>query len=141
MAFLDFIRNRNRQQSVAQTSQERKPETAKAMYTRQAMEEKANRVAPTQDQEARARKIGEEFRKATQHSEQPVRPPSNGPNDDTNRAAQRDKQNRQDKTQEALSPTDGTAGKTASQEKPAPPDMTPPRNPPTLPRPRPSWER
>src|ERR1035438_631295 len=109
MAFLDFMKERTQAQTpVAETSHQQKPEavrplTAKEMYTRESAQEKANRIAPTPDQEQRAQKIGEELSKATQHREQsaPARP--NAPDEGSTNAAQIQNQNQQDKTQEALS--------------------------------------
>jgi hypothetical protein len=143
MALLDFMKNRNasQQQSVANKPQEQKPETAKEMYTREAVQEKANRIAPTPDQEQRAQKIGEEMRKATQHLEQPAPPAANAPADGGSNAALLQKQNHQGKAQEAMSPTDDAAGKTAAQDKQPAPEKTTQRQEQTVPRPRPSWER
>jgi hypothetical protein len=143
VAFLDFVKNRNasQQQPVAEKSQAQKPETAKEMYTREAAQEKANRVAPTADQEARAQKIGDELRKATQHLEHRDFGPSNAPAGSGSNAPQLQKQNKQDKAQEALSPTDDAAGKTAVQDKQPKQEKASDRRPQTVPRRAPSWER
>jgi hypothetical protein len=147
MALVDFMKGRKagQQQAVAGKTQEQNPqasntETAKEKSTRLAVEEKTNRVAPTPDQEARARVIGEEMRKATQHSEQRGTAAPDTPADAGSNAAKLQKQDHQNKTQEALSPTDDAAGKAATQKKPQGQEKPSPR-PQTLPRPRPSWER
>ena len=151
MGFVDWIKNRqaNQQQSVAQNTQEQKPETAKQMYNREDAEQKANRIAPTPDQEARAQKIGEELRKPSQDPGERGSAPSHAPapSESGGNAAQRQNQSHQDKAQKALSPTDDAAGKTAAQEKQPrqekPPAQEKPkgRAPQTVPRRAPSWER
>jgi hypothetical protein len=142
MALLDFIKNRNAspQQSVAETTQQQKPETAKEMYSRQAVEDKANRVAPTPDQEARAQKIGEEMRSAMQPQERSSPAPSNAPGEGGTNAAQLQNQNHQGKAQESLSPTDDARGKTAAHERQPAPEKAAER-PQTIARRPPSWER
>jgi hypothetical protein len=148
MAFLDFIKNRqaSEPQPAAQKSQEQKPdaakpETAKEMYTREAAQEKANRIAPTPDQKQRAQKIGEVLNKATQHRDQaaPARP--DAPDEGGTNDAQIQKQNQQGKTQEALSPTDDARGQTVAQEQQPAPEKTTERAQQTVARRPPSWER
>lgn len=140
MAFLDFIKNRAAQQPAAEKAEQQKPETAKEMYSRQDAQAKANRIAPTPDQQSRAQKIGEEMRKATQHLQQPpTASPSAG--EGSSNAAQLQKQNQQGKAQEALSPTDDAKGKTAVQEKQPAPAKTTERAQQTVARRPPSWER
>ena len=141
MDLLGFIRDRaGKQQPSTAESTQQKPETAKEMYSRQAVEEKANRIAPTPDQEARAQKIGEELRKATQHMEQPSKASTNAPAEGGGNAAQRQNQNHQAKAQESLSPTDDASGKTAGQEK-SPVQEKAPERAQTIARRPPSWER
>jgi len=142
MSFLDFIKNREGQRPVAeQQSQQQQPETAKQMYTREAAEEQANRIAPTADHESQARKIGDEMRKATQPAQELVPAAPDAPSDQGSNNAYLQNQNNQDRAQEALSPTDNAAGKTAIQEPAPAQDKAPGQTPRTLPRPTPSWER
>jgi hypothetical protein len=139
MAFLDFIKNRDasQQQPVADKSQE-SSQTAKEMYTRQAAQEKAAEKPITPEIKAQADRALATINKASQHLESAARPAA--PESGGSPAAQLQKQDHQDKTQKALSPTDSGAGKTPSQENGKAPEKTQGR-PSTLPRPRPSWER
>jgi hypothetical protein len=140
MAFLDWMKNRGQQSPAAEPKQQ-KPETAKEMYTREVAQEKANRIAPTPDQEQRAQKIGEVLNKATQHREQSAPAPSNAPDEGSTNAAQLQNQNQQGKAQEGLSPTDDARGKTAGQEQQPAPEKTTERAQQTVARRPPSWER
>jgi hypothetical protein len=139
MSLLDFIKNRRSQQES--TDQQPKPETAKEMYTREAIEENANRVGATPDQEKRAQQIGEEMRTATQSSPRLTTAPPDAPTDQSGNTAHLQNQSNQDKAQEALSPTDGFAGKTALQETSVAQETTNERKQNTIARPAPSWER
>lgn len=142
MALLDFIKNRDVQRPVSeQQSQQQAPETAKQMHTREAAEERANRVAPTPDQEARAKKIGEEMLKGTQSAQERPATVTEAPADQGTNSAHLQNQNHQNKTQEALSPTDGARGKTAVQEKVSAPERAPEQTQKTMARTTPSWER
>src|ERR1700680_849800 len=72
MAFLDFIKDRQAawEQSVANSSQVQKPETAKEMYTQQAAEEKATQGSMEQipdADKASAEEVVEGSGKGTQH--------------------------------------------------------------------------
>ncbi len=111
MAFLDFIKNRDQQPA----QQAAKPETAKEMYSREAAQEKANRIDPTPEQVEKAQKIGETLRKATQHIGNDNAPQADASSNgsQSSPAAEMQKQNGQDKAQAALSPTDNASGKTA----------------------------
>jgi hypothetical protein len=136
MAFLDFIKNRNQQQPVAEKSQEQKPENAKQMYTREAAEQKAAEKPITPEVKAQADKAMGTMREFQQQGSpsQPSVSEGSSPN------AHLQKQDYQDKAQHALSPTDGAAGKTASQEKTKAPEKQTER-PQTIARRPPSWER
>jgi len=115
MAFLDFIKNRNasRQQPVADHAQAQKPETARQMYAREAAQDKAAEKPITPEIKAYTDRALAAITKATQHISPQAPPPAS---DGGTQAAQLQKQHNQDKTQAALSPTDGTVGKTALQE-------------------------
>jgi hypothetical protein len=142
MAFLDFIKNRGEQRPVGeQQSQQQQPETAKQMYTRESAQEKANRIAPTPDQESRAQKIGDEIRNATQPAQERVAAAPAAPEDQGSNSAYLQNQNNQERSQEALSPTDNTVGKTALQEQAPAQDKAPDRTQRTMARTTPSWER
>ena len=115
MAFLDFIKDRAQtQQPVAQTSQQPKPESAKEMYTLEA--EQATRKPVEQMPEAEKQKAVEAahpaaalMEKATQHQTQSQDAPSNRTD---GKEALRHNQSGQEKTQEAMSPTDAHKGQT-----------------------------
>jgi hypothetical protein len=155
MAFLDFIKNRNasQQQSVANKSQEQKPETAKEMYSRQAAQERADRKPVEQipqADKAAAKSVGERIDKATQHLRE-QRPAQSSPGDSASSPEpMRQNMMNQDKAAPALTPTSAQAGTPAvdkaapeaskgapakTQEKPAQ------RAPQSVPRRPPSWER
>jgi len=140
MALLDFIRNRNasQQQAVANKSQEQKPETAKELYSREAMQEKATQRPITPEIKAQADRATATMDKATQHRQSQAAPTSG--EGDSN-SAQLQKQSHQDKSQEALSPTDSASGKTAVQEQQPAPEKTAERQQATVARRPPSWER
>lgn len=139
MALLDFIkRNAPQQQSVANKSQEQKPETAKEMYTREAVQEKAEQRPITPEVKAQADRATAAMEKATQH----VTPNSTpAPAEGGTNNAQLQKQSHQDKAQSSMSPTDGAAGITAAQEKQPAPEKTTHRPQQTVARRPPSWER
>ncbi len=141
MAFLDFINNRqeSQQQSVAQTSQEQKPETAKEMYARQDAQAKASAKQITPEIKAQADRATATMNKATEHVQSPAK--RTAPETGSAPQAQLQNQSRQDKAQEALSPTDGASGKTALQDKEKAPEKAPQRAQQTMPRRPPSWER
>ena len=115
MAFLDFIKERT-QQPVAQTSQQPKPESAKEMYTREASQEQVARKPVEQMPEAEKQKAVEAahpaaalMEKATQHQTQSHDAPSNRTD---GKEALRHNQSGEEKTQEAMSPTDAHKGQT-----------------------------
>jgi hypothetical protein len=154
MGLLAWIRNRSAgpQQSVASKSQEPRPENAKQMYAREAAPEKAkltpiNRMPP--DQQAKVDKIKATLEKATRHIEGNVQStPAAVPDVNGGREAVRQNMTAQDKVAPALSPTSAQHGKTAQEKPPIPSQEPPTKSPdnprhgqPTLPRPRPSWER
>jgi hypothetical protein len=146
MAFLEFIRNRNkRQQESSQPSQQQ--ETAKEMYSRQAVELSKSVGNLSQAQRAEAKEIGSELRQATQEISSTGTSPSSAPAPDgSNPEAMRQKMMQQDNAAPSLSPTTAQRGVTANeQEQPASQssqqtDKTIPR-PTTIARPQPSWER
>jgi hypothetical protein len=139
MAFLDFIKNRNAspQQSVAKESQQ--PETAKQMYTREAAQAKSKPVEQiSPDEKAKAADIGTDLKKTMGlHG-----PDGNGPAPAGGAAspeAVRQNMTGQNRAAEALSPTNMHSGKPVEKETKEPEK---PKSPaPTVPRPRPSWER
>jgi len=141
MALLDFIKNRqeSQQHSAAQTTQEQKPETAKEMYTRQDAQEKTASKSITPEIKAQADRAMTTMNKASEHVQSPAK--RTAPETGSAPQAQLQNQSRQDKSQEALSPTDGTAGKTAVQGKEKTPEKAPQRAQQTVPRTAPSWER
>jgi hypothetical protein len=141
MAFLDFINNRQaaQQQSVAQTSQEQKPETAKEMYARQDTQDKAASKTITPEIKSQADRAMATMNKASEHVQSPAK--RTAPETGSAPQAQLQNQSRQDKTQESLSPTDGTAGKTAVQGKEKASEKAPQRAQQTVQRKPPSWER
>jgi hypothetical protein len=146
MALLDFVKNRqaNQQQDVAGKSQQQKPETAKQMYAREAAQEKTNAKPMDQmrpEQQAKVEQIKATLEKSTQHMNRDAAAPASAPANDGGNTAHMQKQNNQEKTQAALSPTDNTAGKTAIRGQDKTPEKAAPEKPQTLPRPRPSWER
>lgn len=154
MSLLDFIKNRNasQQQSAEGKTPEQKPETAKAMYSREAAREKASQKpveSMSPEHQARAKAVGATLQKATQHIDRIAHVPPAGPADDAgNRGAVRQNQTGQDKTAPALSPTSAEVGRTAEGNAPAPSPEPPAKTQEkpagreqTLPRPRPSWER
>ena len=102
MAILDFIKNR--QQQVAP-----KPatETAKAAPVKQDV----SKVVPASEL-AKAREVGDRLKKATMHMQTGA-----SAGDSSSNAALLQKQNNQDKTQAAMSPTDRFAGHANTQKK------------------------
>ncbi len=141
MGFLNWIKDRNaaRQQSVARKPQEQKPENAKEMYTRHDALERALAKPITPEIKAMADRVLATIEKASGQTQLPsatTTPESGG-----NPAALLQNQHRQDTSQNALSPTDGTAGKTAVEGKKSAPEKPVQRVPQTLPRRPPSWER
>jgi hypothetical protein len=140
MAFLDFIKNRNasQQQSVANKSQEQKPETAKEMYARETAQEKAAARPITPEIKAQADRALATINKASQHLQSPPAPAAP---DGGSPAAHLQKQSHQEKAQAALSPTDDSAGKTAAQGNEKAPEKPVSQTRQTVARPRPSWER
>jgi len=137
--FIDWIKSRNaaRQQAVAEKPQERKPETAKEMYTRETAQEKTAQRPITPEIKAQADRAASAIKEGMQRPSQaePAAPETGG-----SPTARLQKQDGQEKTQAALSPTDGAAGKTPSQESPKKPEKTTER-PKTIPRTPASWER
>ena len=102
MAFLDFMKNRPQPQPAAKATPETpKPEPPK---------KDVSQVISSADS-AKARQAGEIINKATAHIRSESQPTEGGSN-----AALLQKQNNQDKTQAAMSPTDRFAGQTALQK-------------------------
>lgn len=138
MRFISWIKNQGKQQSVAEKQQPAKPETAKEMYSRQAAQEMAAERPITPEIKAQADRALSTINKASQHlhSQSAPQAPDGGGN-----AAYLQKQDHQGKAQEALSPTDGRAGKSAAQDKDKAPEKTVSQVPKTVARRPPSWER
>jgi hypothetical protein len=143
MAFLDFMNDRQGQRPAGeqQSQQDRKPETAKEMYTREAAQDKANRIPATAEQKEQAQKIGTEMRQANEPNQEPSPSAPSAPEDRGSNAAQLQNQSNQGKEQKALSPTDDAAGKTAVQEKQQSQEKQTQRPQQTVARRPPSWER
>ena|SRR5579859_3844347 len=105
MAYLSFIANRPQQQSApkpttpAPTSDAPKPEALKDISK-----------TLSQGDLAKVKEVGERLHKATAHMRESAPSPTAG---DGGNAALLQKQNNQDKTQAALSPTDKFKGQTA----------------------------
>jgi hypothetical protein len=140
MALLDFIKNRQTQQQSS--APEAKPETAKEMYARGSVQQKASEKSPASlspDQQARVREVQATMSQATQSPDQSQSPasPSEGA---TNPQPMAQMATNQDKAAPALSPTTAQAGTRSHEHENASPSpaRTPER---TVPRPPPSWER
>jgi hypothetical protein len=101
MAILDFIKNRQQQPAPKPTVEAVPLEPVKQDITK---------VVPASEL-AKAKDVGERLNKATMHVQAG---PSAGGGDSNSALLQ--KQNNQDKTQAALSPTDRFAGQTAVQK-------------------------
>ena len=102
MAILDFIKNRQQQAAPKPAIETAKPAPAK---------QDVSKVVPASEL-AKAREIGQRLNKATMHVQAG---PSAG--EGSSNAALLQKQNNQDKTQAAMSPTDRFAGQTSLQQK------------------------
>jgi len=153
MALLDFIRNReaSQQQSVAENSQQQKPQNAKEMYTqRDAQEKTAQKPVekiPETDRAA-AKAVAERIQKATQHMRE-SHPEQPGADSTGGREAMRQNMSNQDKAAPSLSPTSNQAGTTATKDaatrsnetRAKAPEKTPQRAQQTVQRRPPSWER
>jgi hypothetical protein len=138
MAFLDFVKNRQ-QQPTPEQNQNQKPETAKEMYSRQSAQDKAEARPITPEIKAKADRAMATMNKASQHVDSQGK--TEASESSGSPQAQLQKQHNQDKTQEALSPTDHTAGKTAGQENQKAPEQSTSRASQTVARRPPSWER
>ncbi len=104
MALLDFMKNRPQQQTAAKPAAETpKPEAQKDV---------TKVLSPAEL--AKFREVGERLQKATAHSRAGTQPPAAG---DGGNAALLQKQNNQERTQAALSPTDHFKGQTAIQKR------------------------
>jgi len=103
MAFLDFMKNRPQPQAVAKAPSAPQPTPASKDVSK----------AISSVDLAQFRAVGERMQKATSHQRSNHSQP--GGNDGGN-AALLQKQNNQDKTQAALSPTDRFNGQTALQK-------------------------
>jgi hypothetical protein len=116
MAFLDFVKNRQDQQSAQQTEQ--KPETAKAMYIQQLSD--ADR--------SQSKELGARLDKATQHIQQDTQPGAAAPADGTGSPEpMRQKMTAQDKAAPSLSPTSGQMGTPASEKDATQPSQESPK--------------
>lgn len=140
MALLDFIKNRQSQQQSS--APEAKPETAKEMYARESVQQKASEKSPASlspDQQARVREVQETMQQAT-HSPNQTSSPASPSEGATNPQPMAQMAMNQDKAAPALSPTTaqtGTRSHEHENESPSP-AKTPAR---TMPRSQPSWER
>jgi len=104
MALLDFIKNRNQHQPAAKPA----PQTPKPE-----MQKDVTKVLSA-SQLAEFRAVGERLQQATAHLRAPAQQMTTG---DGGNAALLQKQNNQDKTQAALSPTDRHKGQTVTQQR------------------------
>lgn len=106
MAILDFIKNRQQQAAPSATP---KPaiEAAKPAVGKPDI----SKVVPASEL-AKAREVGDRLRKASMHIQAGA-----SAGEGSSNAALLQKQNNQDKTQAAMSPTDRFAGQTALQKK------------------------
>ncbi len=104
MALLDFIKNRPQPQAAPKPA----PEAPAAQTT----QKDVSRVLSAPDL-AQFREVGARLEKATAHARNPVQPDAG----DGGNAALLQKQNNQDRTQAALSPTDRYKGQTATQKR------------------------
>lgn len=140
MGFIAWITGRNKpHQPPQQRPREQQPEYARQKAMREDAADKANQKPITAEIKTKADRALATIKKAPERFEWTSvhdTPVSSG-----TPAARLQKQDHQDKAQEALSPTDDGAGKTASQDKVKAPDNAPQRRPQTLPRRPPSWER
>jgi|SRR5579871_2469151 len=103
MALLDFMKNRPQQTAAKPTQEAPKPEAQKDV---------SKVLSPAEL--AKFREVGERLQKATAHARTGSQQPSAG---DGSNAALLQKQNNQEKTQAALSPTDHFKGQTATQKR------------------------
>jgi hypothetical protein len=151
VAFLDFIKNRQAQQpSAADQSEVQKPETAKEMDSREAVQDQGAPKPMQQmppDQQAKVEQIKAKLQSATQHLGQDASSTSPAPADSTSSPQpMAQKMTNQDKAAPALSPTSAQAGISPSQEN-APSQETPAKTQEpsgrqqTMARTTPSWER
>jgi hypothetical protein len=104
MALLDFIKNRPERQAA--------PKPAPETQAPQAPPKDVSRVLSPADL-AKFREVGARLEKATAHARSPVQPEAG----DGGNAALLQKQNNQDRTQAALSPTDHYKGQTVTRKR------------------------
>ena len=152
MAILDFIKNRRQQ---PEQSQNQKPETAKEMYARESVQDKAalkpiDRL-PEQPR-AELAEVKARLEIGTQHLNQNAQTPAPSQADSTNNSpeAARQMMSGQEKAAPALSPTSGQLGKTANEQAGSSPsndvsekarEQSTERTRQTIARRPPSWER
>jgi hypothetical protein len=140
MALLDFIKNRRTPQQSS--TPETKPESAKEMYARESVQQKASEKSPASlspDQQEKVREVQATMQQATHSPDQT--PSSSSPSEGaTNPQPMAQMATNQDKAAPALSPTTAQAGTRSHEHENASPSpaRTPER---TIPRPQPSWER
>jgi len=147
MAFLDFIKNRDRQQPAGE-QQTQQPETAKQMYARQAGEEQAT-PKPSElvrpEQQAKVAEAQALFSKATQEPPSPTPPPSPAPVGAANPQPMKQQMMGQERIAPDMSPTSAQASARAEDvERPSAPAPAPTPEKSqhqTMARPTPSWER
>jgi hypothetical protein len=155
MAFLDWMKEKlaTRQQPVAKTAQQQKPETAKEMYTREAAMEQQSRKPLARMRESdktETKRLASLLEKATQHLRNDSPAPSAMAGEGAaNPEPMRQNMLAQDNAAPALSPTSGQKG-TPDPGKGAPftempptgqPKSSPKPPQPTVQRRPPSWER
>ncbi len=148
MGFLSFIKERQTQQpQEEQQSQQQKTETAKQMYSREAVEQAGGTkpVSLTPAQEASAKEAAGLFRQGTQATVEVTPAPTPTPGDGaSNQQPMKQNMMGQDKEAPALTPTSAQAGRSVSEI--GPPAATPDKPEPSgnnkgrTPEP-PSWER
>src|SRR5579871_3033888 len=113
--FLGFIRDRHSQQ--ASETPQQKPETAKEMYSRQAVGPSKSVRNLSQAQRTEAKEIGSELRQATQEISSTSTSPAAAPAPvGSNPEAMRQKMMQQDNAAPSLSPTTAQRGVTANEQ-------------------------
>jgi hypothetical protein len=146
MAFIDWVKNRGKEQSNAPEKPQQKPETIHELTARRDKEDKANIKPMSQlspDQQARVDEVKTRMEKATSHLQPNASTPAPAPAD-SNASPQAMRQNmmNQDKAAPDLSPTSAQSGTTTpAKEKETPAPTPEPTPPPKAPSRSPSWER
>jgi hypothetical protein len=144
MGILDFIKNRQAQPQPA--APQTQPETAKQMYAREAVQDKAAAKSPSQmpaDQRAKVAEVSAKMQAHTMGAEQTAQSVSAAPADATaNPQPMKQASMQQDNAAPALSPTTAQAGTQEAENKsPAPSQSKSQEQVKTMARRPPSWER